>query len=235
MTDRAVHLSDVRYRWHSGEPLVLDIPHFDLAEKERLFVKGPSGSGKTTLLNILGGVAVPEAGKVEVLGRDIANLSGAARDAFRADHIGFIFQMFNLVPYLSLVENVVLPCRFSSARRRRIEARGSTPEREAYRLLNHMELNPDRLNGRDVAKLSVGQQQRVAVARALVGGPGLVIADEPTSALDADARNLFLDLLIKELEEAGAALLFVSHDAALAEAFDRTLEIGQINRAGEAT
>lgn len=212
--------------------MILDIPRFDVAERERVFVKGPSGSGKTTLLNILGGIAVPETGAVNILGRNLVGLSSAARDAFRADHIGFIFQMFNLVPYLSLVENVVLPCRFSPARRRRIEEKGSTPEAEACRLLEHMELNLARLRGRDVAKLSVGQQQRVAVARALIGSPGLVIADEPTSALDASARRLFLDLLIRELEDAGAALLFVSHDAALAEAFERTVEIGEINSAG---
>ena len=231
MTDRAVHLSDVRYRWHSGEPLVLDIPHFDLAEKERLFVKGPSGSGKTTLLNILGGVAVPEAGKVEVLGRDIANLSGAARDAFRADHIGFIFQMFNLIPYLSVVENVTLPCMFSSKRRHKVLAQADSLEQEAIRLLDHLDMAESEVLHKPVNELSVGQQQRVAAARALIGAPELVIADEPTSSLDADRRTAFIDLLFRECDNANATLIFVSHDNSLVAPFERTIEFDQLNSA----
>ena len=119
MGETMIRMSDVRFRWRRADPLVLDIPRLEVAEGEKVFIKGPSGSGKTTLLNLLGGVAVPEAGGISIMETDIAALDGARRDAFRADHIGFIFQMFNLVPYLSLIENVTLPCRFSVSRRRR--------------------------------------------------------------------------------------------------------------------
>ena len=227
----AIRLTEVCFRWRAGQPLVLDIPHLEVFQGERVFIKGPSGSGKTTLLNLLGGVSVPEAGKVIVLDSDLAELSGPRRDAFRADHIGFIFQMFNLVPYLSLVENVALPCRFSAARlERAIQASGSL-EGEARRLLTAMELDPDALGSRPVTELSVGQQQRVAAARSLIGAPQIVIADEPTSALDSDTRHAFLELLFAEVKAAEATLLFVSHDASLQDGFDRPLALAEINRA----
>ena len=226
-----IRLTDVRFRWRRQDPLVLDIPVLDVARGERVFIKGPSGSGKTTLLNLLGGVARPEHGGVAVMDTDIARLGGARRDAFRADHVGFIFQMFNLVPYLSMVENVLLPCRFSAARRTRALAKSASPAAEARRLLAHMDLDVDALAARPVTRLSMGQQQRVAAARSLIGGPEIVIADEPTSSLDADVRRAFLDLLFGEVADTGATLLFVSHDAALADAFDRVIALADVNRA----
>ncbi len=223
-----IRLADIRFRWRSRDPLVLDIPELVVDDGEKLFVRGPSGGGKTTLLNLLGGVIEPEAGTVSILGTEIADLRGGARDAFRADHIGFVFQMFNLVPYLPLIDNVLLPCRFSARRRERAGAR---PEAEARRLLAHMGLDVERLAGRPVSHLSQGEQQRVAVARALIGTPELVIADEPTSALDEDAREAFLSLLMEEVDKAGATLIFVSHDAGLEPAFRRSLALAEINRA----
>lgn len=234
MGEPAVRLADVRFRWSESAPLTLDIPAFDVRAGERVFVEGPSGGGKTTLLNLLGGVVRPEAGVVSVLGRDLARLSGRARDAFRADRIGFVFQMFNLLPYLSTVENVLLPCRFSAARRARAAAREGGLQGEARRLLGRMGLDVDDLAGRPASRLSVGQQQRAAAARALIGAPGLIVADEPTSALDADSRDAFLDLLFQEAEAAGAAVVFVSHDAGLAGRFDRRIALRAINRAGVA-
>lgn len=234
MAETMVRMDGVRFRWCADRPLVLDIPAFTVARGERIFVRGPSGSGKTTLLNLLGGVAVAESGIIAIRGDDLASLTGAARDSFRADHVGFIFQMFNLIPYLSLVDNVILPCQFSAARRRRIAERGGAVEDEARRILSHLELDLDALASRPVAELSMGQQQRVAAARALIGAPELVIADEPTSALDADTRGAFLDLLFREVADAGATLIFVSHDAALESAFDRSVALADINRAGRA-
>ena len=231
MAGAEITLSQVRFRWGRREPLALDLPLFEVAAGERVFVKGPSGSGKTTLLNLLGGVAVPEAGRVAVMGTDLTALSGARRDAFRADHIGFIFQMFNLVPYLSLLENVVLPCRFSAQRRARALARAPSLAEAARELLTLMELEVEGLAGRAVSRLSVGQQQRVAAARALIGVPDLVIADEPTSSLDADARQSFLQVLFREIKAAGSTLVFVSHDDSLRDAFDRTVVLVEVNRA----
>ena len=223
-----IRLADIRFRWRSRDPLVLDIPELAVDSGEKLFVKGPSGGGKTTLLNLLGGVIEPEAGTVSILGTEVAALRGGARDAFRADHIGFVFQMFNLVPYLPLIDNVLLPCRFSARRRERAGAR---PEAEARRLLTHMGLPVERLADRPVSGLSQGEQQRVAAARALIGTPELVITDEPTSALDEDAREAFLSLLMEEVDKAGSTLIFVSHDARLEPAFGRSIAMAEINRA----
>jgi putative ABC transport system ATP-binding protein len=234
MGEAIVRLRDVRFRWRRHDPVILDIAAFEVARGERIFIKGPSGSGKTTLLNLLAGIVTPESGSVSVMDTDIAALGGARRDDFRAQHVGFIFQMFNLVPYLSLIENVVLPCRFSAARRQRALARSATLTAEARRILGHMELDVDTLAGRPVTRLSMGQQQRVAAARALIGAPDLVVADEPTSSLDVDVRRSFLDLLFREMKEAGATLLFVSHDPALEPQFDRTVALADINRASSA-
>ena len=231
MTDTAIKLTNVSFRWKPGAEAVLDIPHLAIGAGERLLIQGPSGSGKTTLLSLLGGVAIPQSGAVDVLGTTLNQLSAAQRDTFRADHIGFVFQMFNLVPYLTIVENVMLPCRFSASRHSAAMQTSSSLKKEAARLLAQLELDVEALIGRPVTQLSTGQQQRVAVARALIGAPPLVIADEPTSALDTDARHAFLDLLFREVDAAGATLIFVSHDRDLAGRFHRTVLLGDINRA----
>ncbi|MEE4361514.1 MAG: ABC transporter ATP-binding protein [Pseudomonadales bacterium] len=222
-----VQLHALRFRWRPDLPLVIDLPELHLARRESLFLRGPSGSGKSTLLALIGGVLTPESGRIELLGEDLAAMGGARRDHWRADHVGFVFQQFNLVPYLDVVENVLLPCRFSARRR---TAAGADPRAEALRLLAHLQLGEDAIGARDVTELSVGQQQRVAVARALIDRPALVIADEPTSALDTDARDAFLDLLETECRAADAALLFVSHDRSLARRFSRQLDLPSLNR-----
>jgi putative ABC transport system ATP-binding protein len=225
-----VDLAGVRFAWAGQSPLVIDVERFRIAPGERVFLRGPSGSGKSTLLSLLAGVVTPLQGSVRVLGRDLGALGGAARDRFRADHIGFIFQMFNLIPYLSVVENVCLPCGFSVRRGQRAGRSAGSVEAEALRLLQHLDMADGGLLRRPVTELSVGQQQRVAAARALIGAPELVIADEPTSSLDADRRTAFLDLLFRECAREGAALIFVSHDASLAAQFDRVIQFGEINR-----
>jgi putative ABC transport system ATP-binding protein len=222
----AVVLADLRYRWRGQTAPCLDIAYFSLAPGERVFLHGPSGSGKSTLLGVLGGVAVPERGRVELLGQDLAARSGRARDAFRADHIGFVFQQFNLLPWLSALDNALLPCTFSARRRQR----AGDAQAAAERLLTHLDLAPA-LWRKPAAELSVGQQQRVAAVRALIGRPEILIADEPTSALDAPRQQAFIDLLLAESTAAGAALLFVSHDARLAAHFDRSVALADINRA----
>ncbi|THF63026.1 ABC transporter ATP-binding protein [Pseudothauera nasutitermitis] len=230
----AVALRGLRFAWPGTPRPCLEIDAFELAAGERVFLHGPSGSGKTTLLSLIGGVLDPDAGHVAVHGQELGALHAGARDRFRADHIGFVFQLFNLIPYLSARDNILLPCRFSRARRARIAAAGGDPAAEAARLAARLDLQAALLD-HPAAELSVGQQQRVAAARALIGRPPLVIADEPTSALDADRQRGFLDLLLAECAQAGAALLFVSHDGRLAEHFDRVVALGELNRvAGEA-
>lgn len=226
-----ITLTDVRFRWSDADPETLDIPHFHVDRGERVFLGGPSGSGKTTLLNLLGGVSTPSAGNIKIAGTALEALPPGARDRFRADKVGFIFQLFNLVPYLGLIENVTLPCRFSRRRDANVSNNGGA-RKEAYRLLASMQLDVDALATRPVSQLSVGQQQRVAAARALIGAPPLIIADEPTSSLDHSASDAFLDLLFAEVERAGATLLIVSHDTALQTRFDRAVALPSINRAG---
>lgn len=228
---QSVRISEVTYRWRPDLAPVLDIPAFSVAAGERLFVSGPSGSGKTTLLNLLGGVAIPDTGEVNVLESRLDSLSVSKRDAFRADHIGVIFQLFNLVPYLSLTENVLLPCRFSARRLERAASVAGNPESEARRLLLHMGIPESILDNRRVTDLSVGQQQRVAAARALIGAPELVIADEPTSALDEDSRQSFLDILFETVASNRQTLIFVSHDRRMEKLFDRHIGLSEINRA----
>lgn len=230
MNHPAIALQDVQYAW-PGQPPVLSIPSLQVASGERVFLRGPSGSGKSTLLGLVGGVLVPASGAVTLFGERIDMLGAAARDHFRADHLGFIFQWFNLVPYLSVLDNVLLPTLFS---RLRLERAGANPAAEARRLLAALGLAGDEILQRPVTALSIGQQQRVAAARALLGRPRLVIADEPTSALDHDARSAFLELLLSEATAAGATLLFVSHDTTLAPLFNRTLALAEINRAAAA-
>jgi putative ABC transport system ATP-binding protein len=223
VTPAVIELRDLEFGWSPAYPL-LRIEHFSIAATERVFVHGPSGSGKSSLLSLLAGVMLPQRGSLRVLGTELTQLGGAARDAFRADHVGIIFQMFNLVPYLSILENVTLPCRFSARRRRQVEAKGGA-EHEARRLLEDLDLTAEARSRRAVMRLSVGQQQRVAAARALIGRPEIVLADEPTSALDTDRREAFLQLLFRECAAEGATLLFVSHDRSLERLFDRSLAL----------
>jgi len=226
MTGSAIRIHDLSYRWPRQPRPCLDIPALDIAAGEHVFLHGPSGSGKSTLLGLLGGVALPERGGLEVLGHEMTKLSGRARDRLRADSIGFLFQQFNLLPWLPAIDNVLLPCTFSARRRQR----AGNPREEAARLLTHLDLSPN-LWHQPAAELSVGQQQRVAAARALIGKPEILIADEPTSALDAPRQQIFVDLLLREATAAAATLLFVSHDERLAAHFDRKISLVDINRA----
>lgn len=225
-----VELANVEFAW-PRQAAFLSVSKFSIAEGEKLFLQGASGSGKSTLLNILCGVLKPQSGDVFLFGEAVHHATAGQRDRIRADLIGVIFQMFNLVPYLSLVENVLLPCRFS---KRRAQAAGENEEARneaAMALLSRLGLADEAEDGRVAAKLSVGQQQRVAAARALIGRPPLIVADEPTSALDANARDRFLETLLDEAEKAGSALLFVSHDASLGRRFDRVLTMASLNAA----
>lgn len=222
----AVGVANLRFGYGGG-PHVLDIPALRIGRGERTFLYGPSGSGKTTLLGVLAGVLAANGGSVRVLGNDLTRMSAGGRDAFRGEHIGYIFQMFNLIPYLSVRENIKLPCQLNGNRMRRL---GSTSLDEAAgRLASRLEI-ADHLD-RPATELSVGQQQRVAAARALIGAPELVIADEPTSSLDEDRRLRFIDLLFEACSEAGSTLVFVSHDRTLEGRFDRVLSLPELNAA----
>jgi putative ABC transport system ATP-binding protein len=221
-------MTDVVFAWPGRNAFTLSIDRFALHKGERLLLIGPSGGGKSTFLGLLAGIVTPQAGVIDLLGTDIARLRGAARDRFRAEHLGIIFQMFNLLPYGSVIDNVVLPLSFSAGRRERAEAEGGA-KAAAARLLQSLGIEPA-LHGASAANLSVGQQQRVAAARALIGSPELVVADEPTSSLDRNRQQAFLDLLFADLAAANATLIMVSHDESLAARFTRVAALTDIAR-----
>lgn len=220
-------IEELHYTWPGDARPVLEIDRLSLAAGEKVFLYGPSGSGKSTLLAVIGGLVKPGSGRLVFRGQDLAGWRGPRRDKFRAEHLGVIFQQFNLLPWLDLRANVMLPCRFSRARARR----AGNVRAAAEQLLQAMDLEAS-LWDRRADRLSVGQQQRVAAARALIGRPALILADEPTSALDSDRRQAFLDLLFAQVQAAESTLLFVSHDRELASRFDRSLDLTAVNAAG---
>ncbi|MBB3398687.1 MULTISPECIES: ABC transporter ATP-binding protein [unclassified Rhizobium] len=232
----AVHMRGVEYKWAARDAFALRVAEFQVPRGERLLLLGPSGSGKSTLLSLLTGIIQSKAGTIEILGTQLGGLSSGRRDRYRAEHFGIIFQMFNLLPYGAVIDNVLLPLSFAPARHARAVEAGGT-ETEARRLLAALGLPTD-IGRQPAANLSVGQQQRVAAARALIGAPEIVVADEPTSALDDDREEDFLNLLFSQIEATRATLIMVSHDRRLAQHFDRVLHLTDIlatsRRGGEA-
>ena len=219
-----IRLRDVSFAYRRGKE-ILRISEMAISPGERVFIFGPSGSGKTTLLGLLAGVLKAGSGSLHILGRDLTAMRPSERDAFRASHIGYIFQLFNLIPYLTVLENITLPCRLSNDRMRRLNG---TPMREAARrVADHLGIGGLLHDG--VVNLSVGQQQRVAAARSLIGTPEVIIADEPTSSLDFDHREKFIELLFQECSLAQSTLVFVSHDRSLMPMFDRCINLAEMN------
>jgi len=217
-------LTGVDFKWPGPSGFRLQVPAFELTRGEKVLLLGSSGSGKSTLLSLIGGIVLPDAGTILVDGHDVTHLRATARDEFRAEHIGVIFQQFNLLPYATPLDNIVLPLRFAPMRRNR----AGDAKSEALRIAKGLGLPQSLILEQRAGSLSVGQQQRVAVARALIGKPSMIIADEPTSALDADSQSAFLDLLFAQCDEAGSTLLMVSHDDRLASRFDRSVSMDDI-------
>lgn len=229
-TGSLLEVKALRFAWPNSAQACLDIAELNVAPCETVFLHGPSGCGKSTLLSLLAGVLLPQAGRVALLGTHWGDMSPAARDRYRVDHVGYIFQQFNLLPYLTALDNVLLPCRFSEKRRGAAVRQAGSLRAAAEHWLTGMGLDAS-VWQRPAHTLSVGQQQRVAAARALVGQPDLVIADEPTSALDEDRREVFLDLLLSSCSQARSALVLVSHDRRIAGRFGRQVSLPSVNRA----
>lgn len=220
-------LNNVRktYREPDGAPLpVLDIEHFEVASGEQVALVGQSGGGKTTLLNVIAGITVPDSGQVLVDGFDIARLHEVARDRFRAQRIGFVFQTFNLLKAFSALENVLLGMSFSG--------RGGDRPR-AIALLEQVGLS-HRLHHRP-AQMSVGEQQRVAVARALGNSPRLLLADEPTANVDVANQETIMKLIRAACAESQVTLVLVTHTPEVASQFPRLVRLSDFNRAGRGT
>lgn len=223
MTKQLISLKNVTFRYPKADRDALQINNWQIPVGQNTFIQGKSGSGKSTLLNLLAGVYKAQQGKVEVLGQDYAKLSGAKLDKFRADHIGVVFQQMNLVPYLTVLENIQLAGHFASNNKQ-------AQKSEVIALLKSLHLAEDLID-RKAMDLSLGQQQRVAIARALINKPEIIIADEPTSALDFDARDAFIDEMLATAKSHGCSILFVSHDLTLADKFDRVEQLELLNTA----
>jgi len=218
-----IRLDSVRFYWSKNKDFKIFIPELKISQGEKVLLLGESGSGKTTLLSLISGFLSPISGDIYLNEKNINSLSARNRDQYRSDNIGIIFQQFNLLPYANVIDNIILPLYFSKVRASKIINQKET----ALNLCKSLRL-PDTVTSMQASNLSVGQQQRVAVARALIGNPSLVIADEPTSSLDSDAQNIFLDLMFAQIEKNNSSLLMVSHDTSLSSYFDRVIDINEI-------
>ncbi len=221
MADRAIHFDNVRFGYGDGD-FMLRIAKLELGRGERAAVIGPSGSGKTTLLHLAAGIAVPEEGAVRTCGVEISGLDDAARRRFRIRRVGLVFQEFELLDHLSALDNVLLPYRLTRALRLDDAARA-----RAESLLQRTGLGGK--GSRRADRLSQGERQRVAVCRALVVEPEVLLADEPTGNLDTDNKGRILDLLLGCADEAGAALLVVTHDRDLLPRFERSFDVRELS------
>lgn len=213
-----VTLEDVRFAYPGG--FALHVPSLEVQDGERVAIVGPSGSGKTTLLNLIAGLITPDAGRITVAGTDVSALNDAGRRRFRAGSIGFVFQDFALLDYLSARQNVLYPYRITPALKLTSDVRARADAlAEACGIGGKL--------GRHPAALSQGEQQRVAICRALITRPRLILSDEATGNLDPGAKARIMDLLFEQAAEAGAAVLAVTHDHELLPRFDRTLDFAQ--------
>ena len=203
-----------------SKTLKLYYPDIDLMNGDKMLVSGVSGSGKTTLLNGIAGALSPAEGRITILGQRIEKMSSRQLDKIRADHMGIVFQQLNLIPYLTGLQNAFLSLRFSKLKKSRV----SDPIAEIIRLGSALGLTKSQLEQK-ANRLSVGQQQRVAVIRAFLGAPELILADEPTSALDPLSRNRFLDDVIALMDNNRQSLLMISHDPSMVPYFDKTIEL----------
>ena len=227
----AIELRDLHFSYLSkpekNTPIkrVLDIDHWQIAKGEQVFVQGPSGCGKSTLLNLISGMLpIKNQGEVRVLGERLDKMSARQRDAFRANHIGYVFQQFNLIPYLNVIDNIRLAGHFSKTKK------GASQQKDIQDLLSSLNVLDSEWQ-RPTSELSIGQQQRVAIARALINKPELLIADEPTSSLDQHNRDNFMSLLMPLVKDQQTTLLFVSHDMSLASYFPSVDALAEINQA----
>ena len=223
MDESIIKIESLNFYWSKKSNFKIFVPSLEIKKGEKVLLLGESGSGKTTLLSLICGFLNPLSGSISINGNTINKLSSKTKDEYRADNIGIIFQQFNLLPYANVVDNVLLPLYFSQARSKNIVNKRAA----ALELFKRLRL-PDDIAQYRASNLSVGQQQRVAVARALIGNPSLIIADEPTSSLDTNAQQLFLDLMFKQISENNSTLLMVSHDKSLSNRFDRQININEI-------
>ncbi len=217
MMDMVIEIHSLKFGYQSASENLLSIDHFSMQKSERIFLYGPSGSGKSTFLNLIGGILSPVSGEIKVCGEDLTKMSARSRDHLRGSKLGIIFQQFNLLSHLSALENIMLPGLFHKI---------PYIKEHAQELISALGL--EAIAHQKASTLSLGQQQRVAAARALVSKPQLILADEPTSSLDDENTQRFLEGLFSLAASEKTSVLFVSHDKSLASSFDRSLSLSEL-------
>ena len=223
MDDSIVKIESLRFQWSKNNNFKIFIPKLEVSRGKKVLFLGESGSGKTTLLSLICGFLEPLSGSISINDKIISDLTSTNKDAYRSDNIGIIFQQFNLLPYANVIDNIILPLYFSKQRSKKVENKINS----AMNLCDQLRL-PESILNQKASNLSVGQQQRVAVARALIGSPSIIVADEPTSSLDTEAQELFLDLMFDQISKNSSTLLMVSHDKSLTNYFDQVIDINEI-------
>jgi putative ABC transport system ATP-binding protein len=220
----ALELRQIEFAWPNQTKPLFVIPELSLQQGQTLFIGGPSGSGKSSLLSLIAGIQLPRKGSCQVLGTSLKQLSASERDRFRGEHLGLIFQQFNLLPFLTVEENIELPSKLFASRLQKSTQLFGSVKRHIDTLCTELHLQPS-LRRRQARLLSVGEQQRVAAARALLGCPALIVADEPTSALDEDNKLDFLNLLLSTASAQNTSVVTVSHDMRIASNFDHVFQM----------
>ena len=223
MDDSIVKIESLRFQWSKNNNFKIFVPKLEVGRGKKVLFLGESGSGKTTLLSLICGFLEPLSGSISINDKIISDLTSTNKDAYRSDNIGIIFQQFNLLPYANVIDNIILPLYFSKQRAKKVENKINA----AMNLCGQLRL-PESILNQKASNLSVGQQQRVAVARALIGSPSIIVADEPTSSLDTEAQELFLDLMFDQISKNSSTLLMVSHDKSLTNYFDQVIDINEI-------
>ena len=223
MDDSIVKIESLRFQWSKNNNFKIFVPKLEVGRGKKVLFLGESGSGKTTLLSLICGFLEPLSGSILINDKIISDLTSTNKDAYRSDNIGIIFQQFNLLPYANVIDNIILPLYFSKQRSKKVENKINA----AMNLCDQLRL-PESILNQKASNLSVGQQQRVAVARALIGSPSIIVADEPTSSLDTEAQELFLDLMFDQISKNSSTLLMVSHDKSLTNYFDQVIDINEI-------
>ena len=224
MSSTLVKIKNLKYSYNDSSSFRLSIKKFSLNKGERLLVYGESGLGKSTFLNLISGAVQPKEGKIEILGKDVSSITGYSKDKIRGDHFGVVFQTFNLLPYISVEKNIMMGLLFSKRKKEKVQ----NINEEIKSLMQNLSLDYEELRKRNSYELSIGQQQRVAVARALIGNPEIILADEPTSALDIKNQKIFLDLLFKSLDKKEQGLVMVSHNKDVSKNFTNEKNISDI-------
>ena len=214
-----IHVDQLLFEYPRSD-FLLDLKHLEIETGEQVAIVGPSGCGKTTLLNLIAGIIVPDQGNVKVLGKTISSLADADRRDFRISNIGMVFQQFDLVEYLNVRDNILLPFNINASLQLTNSVRDKADSlAEAMGIKHKLKQHPSRL--------SQGEQQRVAICRALITTPHIILADEPTGNLDPKNKRVILDLLFEQANQNGQTLIVVTHDMGILDGFDRSIDFEQ--------